>query len=79
LYYEAISKTWRAKDCTADVYGVSNTTYGLSASPCKPCPAGTTASNTAAFSNSARFYVHNMDGSGGFNSVDACVTQPGER
>lgn len=78
LYFETISQTWRAKDCTTDSYGVSNTTYGLTASPCKPCPTGTIAANTAAFNNSAQHFMRNADGSGGFNSESACVMRPGE-
>lgn len=35
LYYETLTKTWRAKDCVSDGYGVTNTTFGLTPTPCR--------------------------------------------
>jgi hypothetical protein len=75
LYFEALQNTWRAKNCTSNTYGVSDTTYGLDPSPCSSCPAGTTASLT--FSNSRQYHVVNEDGTGGFTHERACVTKPG--
>lgn len=77
LYFETLTKTYRAKDCDSNSYGVSNVTYGLNPDPCRTCPDGTVASNMAAYSNSAQYFVRNSDGTGGFNNVKACVTKPG--
>lgn len=76
LYYEAITKTWRAKDCGSNSYGVTSITFGLTPAPCKACPNGLTA--TKASNVSAQYFVTNTDGSGGFNSEKACVTLPGK-
>lgn len=37
LYYSTLSKTYRAKDCNANTFGVANTTYGLTPAPCREC------------------------------------------
>jgi hypothetical protein len=37
LYYTALTKSYRAKNCLVNSYGVSNTTYGLTPSPCRDC------------------------------------------
>lgn len=37
LVYMTLSKTWRARNCTTNNYGVSNITYGLSPAPCRDC------------------------------------------
>lgn len=29
---------FQARDCLENTYGVSGTIYGLTSSPCKPCP-----------------------------------------
>lgn len=76
--YETLTKAWRALNCTDSKYGVSNTTYGLTPSPCRDCPSGMVAANTAASNRSAQYYLVNEDGSGGFTDVRACVTKPGE-
>lgn len=77
LFYETITKTWRARNCTANNYGVANTTYGLTPAPCKECPQGTVAVSNATYNVSAQYYVTNSDGTGGFISELACVTLPG--
>lgn len=80
LYASTLSGTWRAKQCNNNEYGVTNLTYGLSSTACRPCPAGTLASSdAAAYNRSAAHYVTNRDGTGGFVSERACVTKPGER
>lgn len=76
--FETLTQTWRAKDCTANSYGVANRTYGRTASPCKDCPAGMVAVNNATYSMSAQYFRTSVDGSGGFTSDQACVTMPGE-
>lgn len=58
--------------------GVSNTTYGLSPSPCRDCVDGLIAANAPSFSTNQQYFVKNADGSGGFTSEKACVTRPGE-
>lgn len=37
LYYMALNQTWRVRNCTDNMYGVSNITFGLSPSPCRNC------------------------------------------
>lgn len=37
LYYTTLTKSWRAKNCTVNAYGVSNQTFGLSPAPCREC------------------------------------------
>lgn len=77
LYYEILTKTWRAKNCEANSYGVTNTTYGLTPSPCRTCPTGLVASNTPEFNTSVQYYVKDATGAGGFADERACVTKPG--
>lgn len=78
LYYETITKTWRAVNCnTNNNYGVANKTYGLTPAGCKSCPANMIASRSANYSTSAAHYTANADGTGGFTSVLACVTVAG--
>jgi hypothetical protein len=77
LLFETLTKTWRAKNCTLNSYGVTNTTYGLTPQPCKDCPTGTVANRS--LSTSAPYYVVNADGSGGFMDEMSCVTKPGKR
>lgn len=75
LLYETLTKTWRAKDCALNSYGIKNLSYGLTPAPCKDCPAGTVASRD--LSTSAQYYHVNADGTGGFTDEMACVTKPG--
>lgn len=77
LLFETLTKTWRAKNCTLNSYGVTNTTYGLTPAPCRDCPTGTVA--TRSLSTSAPYYVVNADGSGAFMDEMSCVTKPGKR
>lgn len=37
LYYTALTKSYRVKNCISNSYGVSNITYGLTPSPCRDC------------------------------------------
>jgi hypothetical protein len=37
LYYTALTRSYRVKNCISNSYGVSNITYGLSPSPCRDC------------------------------------------
>lgn len=37
LYYTTLTKSWRAKNCTVNSYGVANQTFGLTPSPCRDC------------------------------------------
>lgn len=37
LYYETLDNSWRARNCTHDMYGVPNITIGLSPFPCRNC------------------------------------------
>jgi len=79
LYYEAITKSWRATNCDGNSYGVTNKTYGLTPAPCKACPSNMVASaNATAYPRSAAYYTRNEDNTGGFTSVMACVTTAGE-
>lgn len=71
LYYETLTNTWRASNCTESKYGVANITYGLSPTPCRACPAGTEAK--ASLPASAQHLAAN-----GFVSEKACVTKPGQ-
>lgn len=77
LYYSTLTSSWRVINCNSSSYGVANRTYGLTPAPCKECPQGMVASRNASYLNSARHYVSNGDGTGGYVSVEACVTQPG--
>lgn len=77
LYFETLTKTWRAKNCEENSYGVTNTTYGLTPSLGRTCPDGLVANNKPEFSTSQQYFVQNADGSGGFAHEKACVTKPG--
>lgn len=78
LYFETITSTWRARNCdSSNSYGVSNKTHGLTPAPCKDCPQNMVASRDPSYPTSAKYFVQNADGTGGFNSVSACVLQPG--
>jgi hypothetical protein len=77
LYYQTITRTYRAVDCTSNSYGVANKMYGLTPAPCKACPTNLVAVRNASYPTSASFYTTNADGSGGFTSVRACVTVAG--
>jgi len=70
MYFSAASSTYRAADCLADQYGVSNQTYGLAAYPCRDCPAGMMTSTDLQNSN-------NYKAANGFTSPLACVTKAG--
>lgn len=35
LYFETLTKTYTAKPCNSNSYGVANQTFGLSPSPCR--------------------------------------------
>lgn len=37
LYYETLTKTWRAKNCLNNTYGMTNNTFGLTPNPCRDC------------------------------------------
>ena len=78
LYYETLTKTWRAKNCDTNAYGVANTTYGLTPAACKACPINLVANKNASYSTSAAYYTSNSDGTGGFTNLLACVTIPGQ-
>lgn len=69
LYYNAAAQSFRAVNCSSNNYGVANTTYGLSASPCRDCPA-----NLVTSGDLSTTY---KNGAIGFYSPLACVTQPG--
>lgn len=76
MVLSAVNSTsrFRALNCDNDSYGVSNTTYGLSSSPCRHCPSGMV--TNISLPNSNAYWV--VDGSAqGFTSPMACVTQAG--
>lgn len=76
--YTGGQRTFRARNCDSNSYGVSKISYGRTPSPCRQCPAGMVASSDkVSYPNSASFYVDNGDGTGGFVDVKACVTQAG--
>jgi len=75
MYFSVSSNTYRAANCDTNSYGVSSITYGLSAYPCRDCPAGMQTSTS--LPNSAAYYVSNGAGKQGFTSPMACVTKPG--
>lgn len=81
LYFQSLTKSWRAQNCDSaqrpNTYGVSNTTFGLTPAACTPCPQFMVTSRSSNYSASAKHFVSNPDGTGGFASVEACVTQPG--
>jgi hypothetical protein len=54
------------------------TTYDLDILNCQDCPDGlVTSSNSSSYPVSSSYFVDNGDGTGGFISPMACVTQPG--
>ena len=56
LMYNSISKTWRAVNCDSNNYGVTNNTFGLTPTPCKPCPTNmVTSRDPTSYPNSARW------------------------
>lgn len=79
LYYSTITGAWRARACDTNNYGVANRTYGLTPQACKDCPTGmVTSTDTILYPNSsAYFYTNPEDGSAGFISALACVTEDG--
>lgn len=80
LYYDTLTKSWRARNCVDNSYGVTNKTYGLTPAPCKACPTNMiTSKDATAYSVSAAYYTHNADNTGGFTSVMACVVTAGEQ
>jgi len=69
---------YRSRNCNSDNWGVNVTTYGQDIDTCRPCPLGlVTSSNSTTYPVSSSYHVDNGDGSGGFISGLACVTQPG--
>lgn len=78
LYVQTTSSTWLSRNCDRDNFGASNTTFGLTPSPCRPCPGNMVARrDTQAYPNSVRHFVRGTNGSAGFVSERACVVQPG--
>lgn len=80
LMFSSLTSSWRARNCVNNEYGVSNTTFGLSPMPCKPCPQNmVTSTDRVNYPNSSSYYVTNGDNplTGGFVDVRACVTQDG--
>lgn len=68
----------RSRNCDGYNWGVNQTTSGLTITNCQPCPLGmVTSTNRTAYPVSSSYYVDNGDGTGGFISRLACVTQPG--
>ena len=68
----------RSRNCDSNNWGVNSTRFGWFLSNCKPCPLGmVTSTNTSTYPVSSSYYVDNGDGTGGFISPLACVTQPG--
>lgn len=78
MYFSPASSAFYASNCDSNNYGAPNTTYGLSAFPCRDCSVGMVA-NTVYASSAAYFRVDNNTSPprGGFISPMACVTRPG--
>jgi hypothetical protein len=53
------------------------TTFDLDIRNCQDCVGLVTSSNSTSYPVSSSYYVNNGDGTGGFISPLACVTQPG--
>lgn len=79
LYYETLTKSWRARNCTANTYGVDKVAYGLVTSACKPCPLNmVTSTSNVTYPRSASWYVSDsVTQTAGFISPMACVNQAG--
>ncbi len=69
MYFSPATNKYTAVNCASDNYGVSNTTYGLAAYPCRDCPAGMQTMATAPSSN--------YKSDNGYTSPAACVTKAG--
>lgn len=74
MFYNPLQDKFVAMNCDLDNYGVANKTAGLSAFPCKQCPAGLQARQT--LPNSAKYYATQGDKQG-FTHPLACVTKKG--
>lgn len=71
-------RTFLAKNCDENSYGVTQVAYGRTPFPCRECPANmVTSSDAATFPNSASYFVDNKDGTRGFVDPKACVTKAG--
>lgn len=79
LYYESLTQSWRARNCSSNNYGVDRITYGLSSSACRPCPQGMmTSTDRMQYPNSSAWFVRdNATKTEGFTSPMACVNQAG--
>jgi hypothetical protein len=79
LYFETISNTWRARNCTSNSYGVDKLAYGLTPSPCKSCPQNmVTSTDNTTHPRSAAWYVSDAaTATAGYTSPLACVNQAG--
>lgn len=75
MYFSPATNTYTAVNCDSDSYGVTETTYGLAAHPCRSCPAGMQTSTS--LPNSAACYASHGNGTQGFTSPLACVTNAG--
>ena len=72
MYYSPASNAYRAVNCSSDSFGVSNTTYGLAAYPCRDCPTGMQTSAVLPSSSAYRDPT-----TGGYTHPKACVTKAG--
>lgn len=79
LYFETLTQSWRARNCSSNSYGVDKIAYGLTSFACRPCPQGmTTSTDATQYPNSAAWFVRdNATGTEGFTSPMACVNQAG--
>jgi hypothetical protein len=69
MYFSPATSKYTGVKCEKDNYGVTDTTYGLAAYPCRDCPAGMVTTTSAPSS------PYKKDN--GYNSPLACVTKVG--
>jgi hypothetical protein len=79
LYFETLTQSWRARNCSNNNYGVDKVAYGLSSAACRPCPQGMiTSTDRIQYPNSSAWFVRsNTTSTEGFTSPLACVNQAG--
>lgn len=75
MFYSPVTDSYWAVNCDSNNYGVFNKTSGLSAFPCKPCPAGMQARTD--LTASLKYWATDGSGRQGFTHPLACVTQKG--
>jgi hypothetical protein len=68
MYFNAITTTYWAANCSSNNYGAGSTTYGLAADPCQECPRGMI---TDALSEPSKSYLAPH----GFTHPLSCVTK----